>query len=135
MIVGLSLDVNTCTPLITTRDAGVVPIERLSAAERQLFAISMLWGLALVAGRTLPTIIDTPLGRLDSIHRSLVVDRYFPLASAQVILLSTDEEIDEKLAARLEPAIGRMYKLEYNEEKQVTEILDGYFEGEVTDVA
>ena len=135
LIIGLSLDVETCTPLITTRDAGVVPIERLSAAERQLFAVSMLWGLALVAGRTLPTIIDTPLGRLDSIHRSLVVDRYFPNASAQVILLSTDEEIDEKLAARLEPAIGRMYKLEYNEERQVTEILDGYFESEVPDVA
>jgi DNA sulfur modification protein DndD len=89
--------------------------------------VAMLWGLARVAGRSLPTIIDTPLGRLDGIHRLTVVDRYFPNASDQVILLSTDKEIDAELAGRLEPAIGRRYQLVFDEELQSTVIESGYF--------
>lgn len=135
LVVGLSLDADTCTPLLTTRDGEQVHIERLSAGERQLFAVAMLWGLARVAGRTLPTIIDTPLGRLDSVHRSLLVDKYFPNAADQVILLSTDEEIDEGLAIRLEPATGRSYHMEFDEVRQTTEILPGYFYEEVENVA
>ena len=135
LVVGLSLDADTCTPLLTTRDGEQVHIERLSAGERQLFAVAMLWGLASVAGRTLPTIIDTPLGRLDSVHRSLLVDKYFPNASEQVILLSTDKEIDEELAIRLEPATGRKYHMEFDEERQTTEIMPGYFYEETTHVA
>jgi DNA sulfur modification protein DndD len=53
-----------------------------------------LRGLAKASGRPLPTIIDTPLGRLDSTRRRHLLERYFPVASHQVILLSTDEEID-----------------------------------------
>lgn len=52
-----------------------------------------------------------------------------------MILLSTDEEIDEGLAIRLEPATGRTYHMEFDEERQSTEILPGYFYEEVEDVA
>ncbi len=72
-----------------------VPKHRLSAGEKQLLAIAFLWGLARVSGHKLPVAIDTPLGRLDSSHRQNLVERYFPAASHQVILLSTDTEIGE----------------------------------------
>ena len=39
--------------------------------------------------------IDTPLGRMDHTHRRNLVERYFPQASHQVILLSTDAEVDQ----------------------------------------
>jgi hypothetical protein len=53
----------------------------------------MLWALAKTSGRPLPIIIDTPLARLDSDHRKLLAQHYFPVASHQMLILSTDTEI------------------------------------------
>ncbi len=107
-----------------------VPKHRLSAGEKQLLAIAFLWGLARVSGRHLPIAIDTPLGRLDSSHRSNLVERYFPTASHQVILLSTDTEIGEKEVNRLreQEAIAHQYLLKYDaNNRQTTVIPETYF--------
>ena len=40
--------------------------ERLSEGEKQIFAISVLWGLSQASARPLPAIIDTPMARLSS---------------------------------------------------------------------
>ncbi len=92
--------------------------ENLSAGERQLLAVSILWGLSRASGRPLPAIIDTPLSRLDGQHRQNLVENYFPQASHQVILLSTDEEINKKYYRDLKPAIGRTYHICYDDELQ-----------------
>ena len=99
---------------------------RLSAGERQLLAVSMLWGLARAAGRPLPAIIDTPLGRLDSNHRINLIKHYYPFASHQVLILSTDEEIDARYYKELKPYIGREYTLEYDEKQKGTIVKKGY---------
>jgi DNA sulfur modification protein DndD len=106
-----------------------VPKHRLSAGEKQLLAIAFLWGLARVSGRNLPVAIDTPLGRLDSSHRSNLVERYFPTASHQVILLSTDTEIGkvEVEQLRSQGAIAREYLLKYDSDKRQTSLQKGYF--------
>ena len=85
-------------------------------------------GLAKASGRPLPTAIDAPLGRLDAAHRSYLVERYFPFASHQVLLLSTDEEITGDYLEKLKPWIGRSYQLEFDDDTGSTKILDGYFE-------
>ncbi|MEL6929460.1 MAG: DNA sulfur modification protein DndD, partial [Cyanobacteria bacterium J06600_6] len=105
------------------------PKQRLSAGEKQLLAIAFLWGLARVSGRNLPIAIDTPLGRLDSDHRQNLVERYFPTASHQVILLSTDTEIGEKEVTMLrkQKAIAQEYLLKYDSEKRQTTVETGYF--------
>lgn len=99
---------------------------RLSAGERQLLSVAILWGLAKASGRPIPTIIDTPLGRLDGSHRRKLVENYFPQAAHQVILLSTDEEIAGDLYQRLKPHIGHAYMLTFNEERATTEVTGGY---------
>ncbi|MGG5811834.1 DNA sulfur modification protein DndD [Falsiroseomonas sp. CW058] len=109
--------------------------ERLSAGERQLLAVAILWGLAKASGRPLPTVIDTPLGRLDSEHRSHLVTEYFPRASHQVVLLSTDEEITGKYLDALRPAVGRSYRLQFDETIGRTVVYDGYLNEEMAGVA
>ncbi|MBD2318443.1 DNA sulfur modification protein DndD [Phormidium tenue] len=106
-----------------------IPKHRLSAGEKQMLAIAFLWGLARVSGCQLPVVIDTPLGRLDSSHRLNLLDRYFPNASQQVILLSTDTEIGKEEVTRLRQnqLIAHEYILDYDESINRTEVRSGYF--------
>jgi DNA sulfur modification protein DndD len=105
----------------------VIAQDRLSAGERQLLMVAMLWGLAKASGRPIPTVIDTPLSRLDGDHREKMVENYFPAASHQVILLSTDQEVDEDKFAKLSRKVTKAYRIEYGEDKRTSEIVDGYF--------
>jgi DNA sulfur modification protein DndD len=104
-----------------------MPKASLSAGEKQIYAIAMLWALARTSGRPLPMIIDTPLARLDSEHRAKLVERYFPRASHQVILLSTDTEIDEQLLKTLKPSISHSFRLDFDQHDGRTEVTPGYF--------
>jgi DNA sulfur modification protein DndD len=114
--------------ILSTKGGQPLSFDRLSAGEKQLLATSLLWGLARASGRAVPTIIDTPLGRLDSSHRKHLVERYFPNASHQVLLLSTDEEIMGSYLKKLRPFISRTYLLDHNEIEGKTKIVEGYFE-------
>ncbi len=102
-------------------------VAKLSEGERQLLAGSILWGLAKASDYPLPAIIDTPLGRLDSTHRRYLMESYFPNASHQVILLSTDEEVTEKNLKKLKPRISRMYYIDHDKKKKQSYIRTGYF--------
>ena len=75
----------------------------------------------------MPIIIDTPLGRLDSKHRRKLVENYFPTASHQVIILSTDTEIDEAFHKSLFDHISHTIKLDYEESVASTIVNEGYF--------
>lgn len=118
---------NTFTPMLTGNDGKPLPFDRLSAGERQLLATAMLWGLARASGHPIPTIIDTPLGRLDSSHRRNLVERYFPQVSHQVLLLSTDEEIKGLYYELLAPYVSKTYLLAHDKTQGLTKILPGYF--------
>ncbi|MCX7101855.1 MAG: DNA sulfur modification protein DndD [Methylobacter sp.] len=104
-----------------------IPKESLSAGERQIYAVAMLDALAKTSGRKLPIIIDTPLGRLDSKHRKKLVENYFPSASHQVIILSTDTEISESYLASLQEHISHSIMLDYSGKEGSSNIGDGYF--------
>jgi len=108
-------------------DGGEIQKSQLSAGEKQIYAIAMLEALARTSGRRLPVVIDTPLGRLDSHHRSNLVSHYFPQASHQVVLLSTDTEVDETFYQELSSEISHAFQLRYNEQEHVAEIREGYF--------
>ena len=91
--------------------------------------ISLLWALAICSKKKLPVIIDTPLSRLDSAHRVALIETYFPQASEQTIILSTDQEIDEKYYEIMKDNVGAEYTLNYSDSTKATTIHNGYFMG------
>ena len=109
------------------RTGTALPRHRLSEGEKQIFAISMLWGLAQSSSRPLPAVIDTPMARLDSAHREHLVERYFPKASHQVVIFSTDTEVDKRYYDLLKPSLARAYQLDYDEQDRTTVGREGYF--------
>ncbi len=123
----LEINPETFEMSLYASDGCALQSERFSAGERQLLAASILWGLARASGRPLPTIIDTPLGRLDSSHRTHLVKRYFPYASHQVLLLSTDEEINERYYKEIKRWVGKSYSLDFDDSIGYTQVKRGYF--------
>lgn len=122
-----SINPETFDVQIITAENKPIPKKDLSSGEKQIYAIALLWGLAKTSGRSLPVIIDTPLGRLDGDHRINIVQNYFPYAGHQVIILSTDTEIDAKLHKEISPFVTRSYHLAYNQDEKFTEVKDEYF--------
>lgn len=76
---------------------------------------------------TITTPIDTPMARLDAAHRQHLVERYFPNASHQVIIFSTDTEVGRRYYADLKPNIARVFHLNYDEQNRRTNGEEGYF--------
>ena len=112
------------------REGNLVEKNALSAGEKQLMVIAILWALAICSKKKLPVIIDTPLSRLDSNHRKALIKTYFPYASDQTIILSTDSEIDQKYYQLMKDAIGDEFTLQYDDESKSTTIKKGYFIGD-----
>ncbi|MEF1186530.1 DNA sulfur modification protein DndD [Vibrio sp. 16] len=108
-------------------DGLALDTKRLSAGERQLLSVAILWALADASGKEIPTIIDTPMGRLDGKHRTKLVENYFPEAAGQVILLSTDEEIAGQYYKKLKPSVAKEYHISYEEAVKTSTITEGYF--------
>ena len=103
----------------------------LSAGEKQMMVIAILWALAKCSRKRLPVIIDTPLSRLDGSHREALIKKYFPNASEQTIILSTDTEINREYYQMMKPSIGDEYTLNYDDVTKRTTIQHGYdFGGE-----
>lgn len=124
------VDINPQSLDLTLRDyAGNLLLKsQLSAGEKQMFAISIIWGLALSSGYKLPVLIDTPMARLDSAHRYNFINRYLPNASSQVIVLSTDEEVYGRYLYQIQEHVNSYYTLLYNEQEKCSTIIPGYFE-------
>jgi DNA sulfur modification protein DndD len=127
------LDEDSLDITVKTSHGTQKPHSELSAGERQIFATSLLWALADISGRPLPFIIDTPLGRLDQSHRDNLITGFFPEASHQVFIFSTDTEIDEEQYDKLQPSIAKSYRLKYDESQGITEPSEGYFWSDETD--
>jgi len=109
----------------------LVPKESLSKGEQQMLITAVLWALARTSGRPLPFMIDTPLARLDAEHRSNLIKRFFPLASHQVIIFSTDSEIGYDEFVQLKEHLSRSYAIEHNAKDDSTLTRAGYFKEEL----
>jgi len=127
IIRGIRIERTSLSVMLLDRHGREVPKSQLSAGEKQIYAIAMLWALADSSGRPLPVVVDTPLGRLDGAHRRHLIERYFPFASHQVIVLSTDTEVDERLFTALSPHVSHAFHLTFDNSDERTVATEGYF--------
>lgn len=107
----VSIDPETFRITLSRSDGEEVVPSELSAGERQLFAISMLWALGRTSGREMPMIIDTPLSRLDQHHRNRLMSDYIPRTGVQVVMLCTDTELTPDLSSIIAPHVNRRYEI------------------------
>lgn len=128
MIQEIAMDPETLNMRYLDENGNEVLKDSLSAGEKQLMVIAILWALALCSKKKLPVIIDTPLSRLDSRHRTSIITTYFPNASDQTIILSTDTEIDQNYYDMMKDSVGDEFTLVYSEESKSTSIRKGYFQ-------
>lgn len=104
-----------------------IDISRLSKGERQIFILSLYWAIIELSGQDIPFVIDTPYARIDANHRKEISQKFFPNISKQVIILSTDEEINEEYYALLKPYISKEYLLLNDESQNKTSVEKRYF--------
>ncbi len=107
---------------LETVDNTPLRLSDFSAGERQLYAMALLWALRMVSKLPLPLAIDTPLARLDETHRSRLMDDYLPFVSEQVLLFSTDAELDAHLLSEAKSDIAHVYRLRYDAEQGGTDV-------------
>ena len=127
LIKDIIIDDKTYEVRITDRNGHEIKKSGLSAGEKEIFAVSLLWGLAQTSQLKLPIVIDTPLSRLDSTHRDNIVNNYFPNAGEQVIILSTDTEIDKDYYRTLKTRLSGAGSLEFDQRQELTTFREGYF--------
>lgn len=127
LVKSIDIDEKTYEMTIKDKNGNIMRKSGLSAGEKEVFAVSLLWGLAQTSQLNLPIIIDTPLSRLDSVHRDNIVRQYFPNAAEQVIILSTDTEVDSNYFKNLEPHLSGAARLVFNKNQELTTVSEGYF--------
>lgn len=104
-----------------------IELNRLSKGERQIFILSLYWAIIMLSEKEIPFIIDTPYARIDADHRKEISEKFFPSISKQVIILSTDEEINEEYYEILKPYISKEYILINDENQNKTSVENHYF--------
>jgi len=112
------------TYALTLHDAHDKPFRlmSLSAGERQLFAYAFLWAMREGCGQPLPLVIDTPVARLDEVHRDRVLNRLLPVISRQVLLFATSAEIDGPTIRQVDGMTSRVFYLNYCPDDNITTV-------------
>lgn len=105
-----------------------ININDFSNGEKQIYILCLIWAIIKSSGVDIPFIIDTPYARIDKTHRDALTTTYLPNISKQVIILSTNKEIDNELYNVVKPFVSDEYLLLYNSKLRKTEVKNGYFE-------
>lgn len=104
-----------------------VDINGFSSGEKQIYILCLYWALLKASDIKIPFIIDTPYARIDETHRNNITSEYLSTISDQVIILSTNTEIDEKAYREIKPKLNGEYLIEYDDKNRKTIQREGYF--------
>lgn len=126
--VELSEDLKDLTFKIYHKAGNEIYLGQLNTASKQVVIQVLLKSLHEFGDYDPPVMIDTVMGVLDETSRVTVLENYFPELSQQTILLSSDSEIRiGKDLEKIEPFISKTFTLKRDRQRQLTEIVPGYF--------
>lgn len=126
--VELSENLSNLTFKIFHKSGNEIYLNQLNTASKQVVVQVLLKALHEFGDYDPPVMIDTVMGVLDETSRATVLENYFPELSHQTILLSSDSEIRPNSDfLKIEPFISKCLTLERDRERQLTDVIDGYF--------
>lgn len=132
--VELSENLKDLTFKIYHKTGNEIYLSQLNTASKQVVIQVLLKSLHEFGDYDPPVMIDTVMGVLDETSRAIVLENYFPDLSQQTILLSSDSEIRiGKDLDKIEPFISKTYTLQRDKEKQLTDVVQGYFGVNIND--
>ncbi|HWO96383.1 MAG TPA: DNA sulfur modification protein DndD [Bacillus sp. (in: firmicutes)] len=101
--------------------------ERLSAGEKEMLMLTVIWAMFKVSGWKLPFVFDTLFGRLDLDHKNALIQHFIPKCGDQVLIFTTDSEIGSEQYEIIKDITSHCYTLEFNESQEKTEIVKGHY--------
>ena len=111
--------------LLSSSDTDLSALEQ-SAGQKEILAFALIASIIELSDKQLPMLIDTPLARLDSIHRDNILTKFFPYVGQQVIVLATDAEVGFEQYRRLSPHLASEHHLRIDSATGQTAMREGY---------
>jgi len=124
----IKIDSNSFNVILYNKNGEELNKDTLSAGERQILLISIIWAMLKASGRRLPLVFDTLLGRLDKTHKESLLTSFIPSCGEQVIILSTDSEIDSEHYSLIQSNLANQYTIEYDISEEKVDVKNDYFE-------
>lgn len=115
-----------CLVNLRSYEDDIVSTSGISEGEKGILMYSLIFGLHTLSKSKLPLIIDSPLGRMDSVHVGNLMREFYPHIGQQAIILSHDREITKSGLGQMESVLARTYTIRKDE---VPKVVEGYFEG------
>ncbi|MGF1669259.1 MAG: DNA sulfur modification protein DndD, partial [Balneolaceae bacterium] len=116
------IDPDTYNVSLTGLNGESVTVDDFSMGESQIYGLALLWALRKISGYELPLLIDTPVARLDKVHRANFINEFVPEVSDQVLLFATNVEMSDELHKEIEPRLAHLYELSFDEKEGMTSV-------------
>ncbi|PZD93012.1 DNA sulfur modification protein DndD [Paenibacillus sambharensis] len=101
--------------------------ERLSAGEKEMLMLTVIWAMFKVSGWKLPFVFDTLMGRLDQDHKKALIEHFIPKCGEQVLMFTTDSEITTEHFNLIKDITARCYTLDFEEKFDSVSIAQGRY--------
>ncbi|MNB78866.1 recombination protein F [compost metagenome] len=101
--------------------------ERLSAGEKEMLMLTIIWAMFKVSGWKLPFVFDTLMGRLDQDHKNALIKHFIPKCGDQVLMFTTDSEVAAEQLELIKDITARYYTLEFDEVLDSSRIVKGHY--------
>ena len=115
---GLAYDSNDSFSMHIVRNDGKTVLHP-SSGEKHVMAISFLVSLSLNTERLNPMMMDTPLSRLDQVHKANIGHTLASLDN-QVLFLAQPGELDDETLRMFLPSVVKMFESRPTDDNQAS---------------